>query len=278
MISEVKYYRINAVNTGIATSNSGEGNPTEEITAPIAAGTYSSGTGTTTITNQTVGGFGTLSVGQYLYYINPSGNYVLMGQIASIASPATTVTLTSNSIEAVAPTAGAALAGAYSLITTTENIYIRVKTDKTSQSPNLVIPEFSKWRTSGNITTGVNNPNITTLEQISNVGTPVSNAATITPIQFTIQTVNNFTFTTGSTPRAWPNTTDFPSYIWLRVAIVNNGVPAPLASKTLYRWTTQESFDGVTAQANQLTVAQLQALGYNVTGGTSANDGNVGGN
>jgi hypothetical protein len=272
MNSEVKYFRINSTNTAIATSNSGDGAPSEELVAPIAGGTYSSGSGTTTITNQTAGAFSVFSVGQYLYYINNStGEYILMGQIASIASPvATTLTLTANSINAVAPTAGSTLAASYSLITISEPIYMRVKTDKTSLPNQVIIPNFRSWRTSGNNDNGVNNEDITVLEQISNVGVPVSNASTITRIPFTIRTMNTFTYGTGTNAsRAWPTVSDFPSYMWIRVTPANAN--AALASKTLYRWTTQETFDGITASAGSsgLTATQLQSYGYNTTGSVS---------
>lgn len=271
MNSTVTYYRINANNTNIAQSNSGAGVPTEQITAPVAAGTYASGSGTNTIVNQTSGAFNTLSVGQYLYYIDLSGNYVLMGQIASFANANTEAVLTSSTVNVGFPPTGATLAGSYSLITTTEAIYIRIATDLTSSPTQVIIPNFRLWRTSADNANGLNNQSIITLEQISNVGTPASTAATITPVQFTIRTMNNFVYGTGSSAsRAWPNTTDFPTYMWIRVTPSNGTTIAPLASKTLYRWTTQETFDGIPVSANSITVSQLQGYGYNVTGGTTA--------
>ena len=84
----INYYRINANNTALAQSNSGGGNPTDEITAPVASpGTFSSyDSGTLTINGSatTVNSF---AVGQYLYYTDTTtGNYVLVGQIATITS------------------------------------------------------------------------------------------------------------------------------------------------------------------------------------------------
>ena len=271
MNSQVKYYRINANNTAIASSNSGDGVPTEELAAPLAGGTYASGSGTNTITNQTVGAFSVFSPGQYLYYIDSTtGDYVLMGQISAIGSPATTVTLTGNSINAVAPTAGTTLAASYSLVTITEPIYMRVKTDKTSLVNQVVIPNFRTWRTDGNNDTGLNNEDVTKLVQISNVGTPVSNASSVVTIPFTIMTMNNFTYGTGANAsKAWPNVTDFPSYMWIKVTPAN--ADKSLASKTLYQWITQETFDGIAASAGStgLTAAQLQGYGYNTTANTT---------
>ncbi len=274
MNSQINYYRINTNNTTIATSNAGAVgglSPTEELAPPTAAGTYSTGDGTTTITNQTVGGFSTLSVGQYLYYIDSgTGEYVLMGQIESIASPATTVTLSANSTGS--PAVADVLAGSFSLITITESIYIRIAT-QASGTTNIVIPDFSQWRTNGNNDTGTNNSDITSLEQISSVGSPISPATAI-QIPFTIRTMNNFTYGTGNNSnRAWPQTTDFPSYIWIRATPATTA--STLASKTMYRWTTQDSFNGATwgAGANGPTVNQLIALGYNTTGSTSVSSG-----
>jgi hypothetical protein len=49
--STVQYFRVNANNTAIATSNNGVGttSPTEEITAPVLGGTYVSGASTAII-------------------------------------------------------------------------------------------------------------------------------------------------------------------------------------------------------------------------------------
>lgn len=259
--SEVKYYRINANNTAIATSNDGTGStaPTEEITAPVSGGTYSSGT--TTITNQTAGAFSAFSVNQYLYYIDSTtGAYVLMGQIASIGSPATTLTLTGTAL-ATPASPGASLVASFFLITNTESLYLRVacSTTEATVPGTTLIPDFSAWRTSVN---GTNNTSITNLERISNVGVPVSTASPTEPIPFTIQTMNVFTTGRGNTASFWPAGTSLPSYMWIKItpASSNNN----LSSKTMYRFTTQESFNGIQV-GNNTSLATLQAAGYNVS-------------
>jgi hypothetical protein len=270
--SEVKYYRINANNTAIATSNDGTGStaPTEEITAPVLGGTYSSGT--ITITNQTAGAFSAFSVNQYLYYIDSTtGVYVLMGQIASIGSPATTLTLTATAL-ATPASPGASLVASFFLITNTESLYLRVacSTTEATVPGTTLIPDFSAWRTSVN---GTNNTSITNLERISNVGVPVSTASPTESIPFTIQTMNVFTTGRGNTASFWPPGTSLPSYMWIKItpASSNNN----LSSKTMYRFTTQESFNGIQV-GNNTSLATLQGAGYNVSA-TISNTATTGG-
>lgn len=270
MTSEIKYYRINANNTQLATSNTGTGNgdaPTEEITAPTVGGTIASAS-SVTVTAQAAT-LNALSVGQYLYRIqNSTGNYILMGQISAIANDSLTLTLTA-AFTGGAPTAGETLAGSYSLITTTESIYLRISTETSGTS--IVIPNFRQWRQSADNVAGLNNPNIIALDQISSVGTPISPLVSVVPVPFTIQTMNVFVYgTTNSITRAWPNSTQYPQYMWIRVTPANT--TKSLASKTLYRWTTQEAFDGITygAGAQGPTIQQLQNAGYNVTTGAAS--------
>jgi len=264
MNSEVKYYRINDNNTAIATSNNGTGSPTEEITAPVLGGTYVSGASGANITGAASGSqdFNDLAVNQYLYYIDgTTGAYVLMGQIQTIGS-ATSLSLYANSL--ATPSVGASLVGSYFLITNTESIYLRVACSTAGAAPGTTfIPNFSKWRTSADVVNGTNNTAITNLEQISNTGVPVSAISPATPIDFTIQTMNGFLTGTGTNAgKFWPTSGLLPVYIWIKITpkTTNNS----LASKTMYRFTTQESFEG--EQVGALTsLATLQRLGYNVS-------------
>ena len=274
MNSEVKYYRINANNTAIATSNSGTGTsaPTEEITAPVLGGTYVSGASGAVITGAASGSqdFNDLAVNQYLYYIDgTTGAYVLMGQIQTISS-ATSLTLYATSLATPSASPADSLVGSYFLITNTESLYLRVACSTAGAAPNTTfIPDFSKWRTSSDVVNGDNNTAITNLEQISNTGVPVSTISPATPIPFTIQTMNTFLTGTGTNAtRFWPTASLLPTYMWIKITprVTNNS----LASKTMYRFTTQESFEGT--QVGALTpLATLQTLGYNVSiqGGTN---------
>ena len=261
----IQYYRVNATNTAIATSNSGDGQTTEEILAPVVGGTYASASGVT-ITGQAGSDFTALSVNQYLYYTDISGNYNLMGQIASIDQPNLQLDLYAAPI-GTTPTAGDTLSGSFALITNTEPIYMRIATEVVNNTVN--IPNFSTWRTSSNVTTGTNNIAVTQLLRVSNVGTPVSIAGVTEDIPFTIQTMNQFTVASGSSTAVtyFPNTGSFPSYIWIKItpAITNNS----LSSKTMYRLTTQEYILALSCAVNT-TLAALQTAGYNIS---SANTG-----
>jgi hypothetical protein len=242
--SSINYYRVNANNTNIASTNSGAGNPTEEIAAPLAAGTYASGSGTSTITGASTSTFNDWSVGQYLYYIDNNSVYRLLGQIATITAGTYTVTLQANSITYSAPNqiaVGMTLAASYSLVTTTESFYIRVATQLIGgglQGGQAYIPLMTSWRTQ-NVASAVNNTSVTKLERVSNVGTPVSNSATINNIPFTLRVLNVFSSNTGFT-RLWPNA-DFPDYIWIRADLSPTG--ASLAGQSMFRITTEETID-----------------------------------
>jgi hypothetical protein len=118
----INYYRINATNTAIAQTNGGTGNPTEEITAPLASvgtfSTYSTAGGVFTI-NGSGTAFNTFAVNQYLYYTDTvTGDYKLIGQIATIGG-ASTLTITAAAVNnPTGPTP--ILSASYALITNNE--------------------------------------------------------------------------------------------------------------------------------------------------------------
>lgn len=269
----IQYYRVNATNTAIATSNAGTGQPTEEIAAPVVGGTYSTTSTGVTITGEAGSDFSAFAVNQYLYYTDNSGNYNLMGQIASIDIAGLDLDLYAAPI-GTTPAAGATLSGSFALITNTEPIYMRIATEVVNNTVN--IPDFSAWRSSSNVTTGTNNIAVTQLLRVSNVGTPVSIAGVTENIPFTIQTMNQFTVASGSSTAVtyFPNTGSFPSYIWIKItpAITNNS----LSSKTMYRLTTQEFILALNCAVNT-TLAALQAAGYNISSANTAqNTGGAG--
>lgn len=265
----INYYRVNANNTAIATTNAGTDpsiSPTEEIVAPAVGGTFASAS-STTITGQSPGSdFTQLDVNQYLYYTDNSGNYVLMGQIAAIGS-ATSLTLYAAPL--LTPTAGATLSGAFALITNTEPLYMRISTviGGTAGTGKMSMPDFSFWRTSSNVTTGTNNTAVTQLLRVSNVGTPVSIAGATENIPFTIQTMNQFTATTPSGAFYFATTAIFPSFIWIKIVPTISAGNNNLASKTMYRLTTQETINCINF-APGVAVSVLQAAGYNISGGS----------
>jgi hypothetical protein len=279
--SSVNYYRVNANNTNIAITNSGVGSPpTEEIAAPLTAGTYSSGSGVN-ITGQTPGSdFTQWSTGQYLYFIDNNGVYRLLGQINTIPT-SSTLTLVANAITySPAIAVGMPLAASYSLVTTTESFYIRVQTQLSGgglSAGEANIPLMTSWRTQ-NTASAPNNTSVTKLERVSNVGTPVSNASAAN-IPFTLRVMNVFSSNSPAFTRLWPNQ-DFPEYIWIRADLSPTG--ASLAGQSMFRITTEETINAFKITANT-TPQQAFDAGYVninlllVTGTTGTPGGGGGG-
>jgi hypothetical protein len=276
--SAINYYRINATNTAIAQSSSGNGNPTEEITTPLASpGTFSSyNSGTLTITG-TATNFNLFAVNQYLYYTDAStGNYVLVGQIATIAGNGLSLTLTTARVNL--PTASSVLSAAYSLITNNESIYMRIATGAPGSPPNgMQIPDFGlgNWRI-GNGLTGQNNTNQSVLERVSNVGNPLSNATVVENVPFTFVTMNQFQTVASTNPFVptayFPNIASFPSYIWIEVT-PQIGSSTVISAQTLYRFTTQESTPSIDISVAIASVT-LSDAGYNNLATSSGPDQN----
>jgi hypothetical protein len=264
----VNYYRINANNTSIATSSSGaSGSPNEEIAAPNAStGTFSSLAGlTVTGSTSPATDFDTaFTEGQYLYFID-NGVYVLAGQIDTITDFNTLDLVSVINDPATAGTP--VLAASYSLVTTSESIYIRVATDKTSgqlQPGQAFIPLLSAWRTS-NAPGATNNPAITKIDRVSNVGVPASDANPTSPVQFTLEVMNQFVPNTSNVRVAssWNNVDDIPAYIWLRAVMI--GGSSSLSAQTMYRLTTEEYIEALTVTANYPNSALRDAGYFNVT-------------
>lgn len=263
----IQYYRVNANNTAIATSNAGTGQPTEEILAPVSGGTFSTTSAGVTIVGEAGSDFNAFAVNQYLYYTDNTGNYILMGQIASIDPGGLALDLYAAYIGT--PAAAQTLSASFALITNTEPIYMRIATEVVNNTVN--IPNFTSWRTSSNVTTGTNNIQTTQLVRVSNVGTPVSIAGTTENIPFTIQTMNQFTLASGASTavRYFPTTASFPSYIWIKITpAVSNSA---LSSKTMYRLTTQENILALPCAVNT-PIKTLQDAGYNITSAISGQD------
>jgi len=272
--SSIKYYRINANNTALAQSASGgsANAPTEEITAPVATtGTYSSyNSGTYVITGSSTD-FTDFAVNQYLYYTDTTtGNYVLVGQIGTITD-ATHLTLTGAAVNV--PASNSVLSAAYALITNNESIYMRIQTLTGPATGQMQIPNFGLgyWRQNNGLT-GRNIPAQSSLQQISDVGSPLTNG-TVTDIPFTFVTMNQFPVATsgGSTGTTyWNNSSLFPAYVWIRVTPQTGVSSTSLASQTLYRFTTQENMEALIIQV-QTSGAALQTAGYNnvSTGGAA---------
>lgn len=270
--SSVKYYRINNTNRAIAASNKGTGNPIEEITAPVLGGTFAT-IASTTVTCTTAGGnnFSNFSPGQYLYYIdNNNGNYVLVGQIATIASGGLSLTLTANAL--TTPQSGSTLVASFFLVSTVESFYIRVATEigGTAGADRVNLPKIADWRENASLTSN-NRRAVTKLERVTNVGVPLSTASSIQNIPFQITTQNVFT-QSGASGSFWNTLEDFPAFIWLRADINTGEVANSLAGKTGYRFTTLETLESLNVGINT-PQSTLVDGGYNISGVSSGGPG-----
>jgi hypothetical protein len=272
----INYYRINANNTALAQSASGGSvnAPTEEITAPVKSsptGVFSSYTSGTRTVVGTATVFTNFAVNQYLYYTDTTtGQFELMGQIEEITD-ATNLILISPGIVNDPTGTLPILSASYALITNNESIYMRIQTLTGPANGQMQIPNFGLgyWRQNNGLT-GPNNPNQSTLEQVSTIGDPLTNAAVITPIAFTFVTMNQFPVASTGTAAGttyWSNTGLFPAYVWIRVT-PQIGSSTSLASQTLYRFTTQENTEALIIEVGT-TGGTLQDAGYNNVSATT---------
>ena len=269
--STIQYYRINANNRALATSNSGgaENAPTEEIAPPVAGCTYSSGSGSPNIVGTVIASpssdFDNFEEGQYLYYVDgSSGDYVLMGQIDEI-NTSTTLTLTGNSTGS--PSGGEILVASNYLVSTVESFYIRIATSTAGAGTNRInLPRIASWRSNAN-PASPNNTGITQLEQISNSGFPIVPASPAINIPFTITTRNVFD-TGGLTNTYWVTPNNFPAYIWIEAVIATGQTINALASKTMFRFTTEEFIPQFNVGVNT-SVTDVLANGYNIPTSTN---------
>jgi hypothetical protein len=261
--TSIKYYRLNANNTTIATSQTGSGAPTEEIATPAVHGTFASMTGATIVNGQTGSSFNNFNAGQYLYRIDGTGAYLLMGQIASIQS-GIQLTLTSAAQNTGSAVAGQSLAAGFNLITTQESFYIRIAVNKYpagGNGPNTAtMPDISYWRTSAS-NTADNKTNITKLEQVSAGGNPISWASSATNVAFSLQVMNQIVVFTdpGDDYIVFAEFKDIPEFVWLK-ATLSKSNPA-FAGQTMYRITTEEAIPGIIVSLNYFSYNLFQA-GY----------------
>ena len=257
--TDIRYYRVNANNTAIAQSPIGNSAaPTEEIAAPLESpGTFSS-LASLAITGNATTFIDTFDVGQYLYFIDNTGNFQLVGQIATIPTN-TSLTITATAVNE--PSASSKLAAAYALITNNESIYVRIPTFSGGTN-QLSMPNFglNGWR----LGSGLNNTSVSRLEQISISGTPLSEVSPVVNIPFTFITMNLFN-TSGQlngVTTYFRTSADFPVFVWIRVT-PSIGASSTLSSQTLYRFNTNESQPNITVGLSVLQTT-LSDAGYNV--------------
>lgn len=268
--AEITYARVNANNNAIANSNDGAGDGngasiSEVIEAPTKSGYNVSGTpsGNTVIADASVEG--DFEPGQYLFYWNASGNPVLIGQIDSIST--STITLVNTVLGTPGDMTNKELGVSYSLITSNEQFYIRVKTSKvpSTVTTSILMPNFQKWRKvpsqREDSAVVVSQSNIV---QYSNIGTPISIDGTQPYVNFKVTTVNTF-LSSNNGVSYFANWAQFPQYIWLKASIIpSDATASALAASTMYRFTTNEFMDeAITVTANTSNNVLYDA-GYDV--------------
>jgi hypothetical protein len=280
--AEITYARINSNNTSLANSNDGAGDGsgvsiTEVIDAPTLSGFTVSGTPSGTVVIADASVEGTFEAGQYLYYWDASANPILIGQINTIST--STINLVSDILGVGSNMTNRELGVSYSLITSDEQFYIRVKTSKVPSTTTsfILMPNFQNWRTTPSqrnespIITAQSN-----IQRYSNIGTPVSISGTQPFVNFKVITMNTF-LSSNNGVTFFANWAQFPQYIWLRATVIpSDATSSALLSATMYRFTTNEFMDNaITVTANTANTVLFDA-GYNVTRVT-ASGGSIGG-
>lgn len=280
--AEITYARINANNTTLAGSNDGNGNGsgaviTEVIEEPTHSGITVTSTGTPTsstiVASATVAAL--FEVGQYLFYWNLSASPVLIGQIDNIST--STITLTGPLLGSGAAMVGQELGVSYSLITSDEEFYIRVKTSKTSTpSASILMPNFQSWRT---VPSQRDNSTILTnqssIQRYSNIGNPVSIGGVQPFVNFRVTTMNVFLSSTGAVTY-FAGFDQLPQYIWLKATIIpSDTTSSALLPSTMYQFVTNEFMDNAITVTPGVAATTLFNAGYNVLVGTGA--GNIAG-
>lgn len=280
--AEITYARVNANNNTLANSNDGDGDGSgatisEVIEAPTNSGFFVSGTPVGTSVTASASVAGVFEAGQFLFYWDLTGNPVLIGQIDEVSGSA--ITLVSNIIGSGASMTTQELGVSYSLITSNEEFYIRVKTSKvvSTVSSSILMPNFQLWRTvpsqrnASPVVTSQSN-----IVQYSNIGVPVSIGVTQPFISFQFRTINRF-LSSNAGASFFSNFAQFPLYIWLRATIIPSGATtSALAASTTYRFTTNEFMDNAITITANTPNAVLYDAGYNIervvaTGGSSSN-------
>jgi hypothetical protein len=214
VFSNTTYYKSNANNLAIATSNSGVGTPTEAL----GAVSVTTGTITTNSGNTAVVGVGTLftvelAVGSYLY--SNASPPVYLGKVLSITD---NLNLVLEAGGAYATTAG------ISYLRKTLADGVLIEQDILVRVPVIVvdsvtrtIPRVSYLRNpNGALVSSNTDTAYVQLGQVSTSNLPGTSPGT-TVINTTIERLNVFTQATLPSGNYFPTSGDLPSYIWYKL-------------------------------------------------------------
>ena len=279
--SGIRYTRINANNTTLATSNDGAGDGvsltiTDEIKSPTKSAQITfvsvvAGLVTGSIVSGT--GFANtdyFNVDDYLYYYDGSNNPILIGQIASIDVGGAQLQLTSTT-SASTPTVGSLMGASYTLITDSEPFYIRIPTKVVSVDNTKQIPNLNTWRVTPSLRNSSKVLQVASrIDRYSTVGNPIV-IGTTAGVDFAIQSMNTFTPTTGGTGGFWDNGSQLPQYIWLKATPLTTAAStSALSPQTMYKLSTQEFQESVITITAGTNDTVLYDAGYNVVINTGA--------
>jgi hypothetical protein len=276
VLSGITFAQSTAENRAVA--NSATGGTVTSLTNIITPVSLETGriyyqTGSPTVT-----GIGTefltdFEAGQYLFaYDRITAAPALLGKIQAIGSD-TSLTLTDNAPATVASTAAVYCGKTNILLSTRDNIIMRVPVPV--QSGNFFLPFWANWRIAGGVQKGFNRQDRSSLERISSVGSPATPAGTpYESISYTINPLINgwikFSDSDGrneltSVVKYFPvNQNSIPVFAYAELNPFGEG-NQNLTPNTLFKLFASQTFEQNTIQAqNGYLQTDLREAGYPV--------------
>jgi hypothetical protein len=276
VLSGITFAQSTAENRAVA--NSATGGTVTSLTNIITPVSLETGRIYYQTGSPTVQGIGTefltdFEVGQYLFaYDRITAAPALLGKIQAIGSD-TSLTLTDDAPATVANTAAVYCGKTNILLSTRDNIIMRVPVPV--QSGNFFLPFWANWRIGGGIDIGFNRQDRSSLERISSVGSPATPASTpYESIKYQIRPLvsgwikytetdrnNNLTqivryFPTGQN--------SIPVFAYAELNPFGDTLQN-LTPNTLFKLFASQSFDQNTIQAtNNYLLTDLKEAGYPV--------------
>lgn len=263
----------------LAVANSATGGTASSLTNVITPVSLETGRIYYTSGSAVITGIGTefltdFEEGQYLFaYDRITAVPALLGKIFLITSD-TSLTLTENVTTTVASTAAVYCGKTNILLSTRDNIIMRVPVPV--QTGNFFLPYWANWRIAGGIDRGFNKSEISSLERISSVGSPATPATapyqsikyTITPlisgwIKYSEQSSDRNELTT--VVRYFPaNQNSIPVFAYAELNPFGDG-SQNLTPNTLFKLFASQDFNQNTIQAqNGYSQTDLKDAGYPV--------------
>ena len=277
VLSGITFAQSTAENRAVA--NSATGGTVTSLTNIITPVSLETGriyyqTGSPTVTGVGTEFEADFEAGQYLFaYDRITAAPALLGKILAIGSD-TSLTLTDDAPATVASTAPVYCGKTNILLSTRDNIIMRVPVP--FQSGNFFLPYWANWRIAGGVQKGLNKPERSSLERISSVGSPATPASTpYESIAYTINPLINgwIKYSESSDGRNeltsvvkyFPaNQNSIPVFAYAELNPFGEG-NQNLTPNTLFKLFASQSFDQNTIQAtNGYLQTDLRDAGYPV--------------